>query len=258
MGDSRSFGSKGPARPHLISGVGGLKGEIADLRTDVDTSFTSLETEVRGHVYPQAEMQIDGAPTEGDVVVIGDDTYEFVDAAGNGVVSGGIEVVFTDAADALTGIVAAINTLGTEKVVASVANTDYLHIEAADKRGGTPVPVPGPDIELDETFDSDDAVWNVENLNVYLTAEVKKVTIKIVVDADMLAGAFDIVVPFSAKLATCTIVTDAAGALDGTKAADVNGNLTPDEDNNLVNVDMSGGGAAPVATDIVYIDVVGL
>lgn len=45
---SRSFGDKGPARPHLVKPPSGLKGEVFDLRRDIDSAFVSLETEVDG------------------------------------------------------------------------------------------------------------------------------------------------------------------------------------------------------------------
>lgn len=43
MGNSLLFGSKGPTKPHLAVGSGGLSGEINDLRADVDDFATALE-----------------------------------------------------------------------------------------------------------------------------------------------------------------------------------------------------------------------
>lgn len=43
---SRSFGSRGPARPHLARRRGGLPGEVVNVREDVEAAFDSLETEV--------------------------------------------------------------------------------------------------------------------------------------------------------------------------------------------------------------------
>lgn len=43
MGLSRAFGSKSPARPHLVVGPGGQANEIEKLRSDVDEAFLSLE-----------------------------------------------------------------------------------------------------------------------------------------------------------------------------------------------------------------------
>lgn len=47
MTDSRSFGTQSPRVPHLAQlGTGGLSGEVADLRGDVETAFQSIEQEV--------------------------------------------------------------------------------------------------------------------------------------------------------------------------------------------------------------------
>lgn len=40
---SNSFGSKRPQRSHLIRPGGGLKGEIFDLRKDIDEAFSTVE-----------------------------------------------------------------------------------------------------------------------------------------------------------------------------------------------------------------------
>lgn len=43
---SRSFGNKLPKRSHLVKPGSGLRGEIADLRSDIDEAFESLEGEI--------------------------------------------------------------------------------------------------------------------------------------------------------------------------------------------------------------------
>ena len=40
---SSSFGSKRPRAEHLVRGRRGLKGEVADLRRDVDEAFETVE-----------------------------------------------------------------------------------------------------------------------------------------------------------------------------------------------------------------------
>lgn len=40
---SQYFGAKVPARPHLVRGAGGVAGEVADLRADVDEAFDTME-----------------------------------------------------------------------------------------------------------------------------------------------------------------------------------------------------------------------
>ncbi len=51
MGSSNSFGSKRPARPHLVEGPGGLAREINDLRRDVDEAFVAVESLIAGDVF---------------------------------------------------------------------------------------------------------------------------------------------------------------------------------------------------------------
>jgi hypothetical protein len=45
---SKSFGSKRPALPHLVTGTGGLSGEVSDLRNDIEEAFVTLETPGHG------------------------------------------------------------------------------------------------------------------------------------------------------------------------------------------------------------------
>lgn len=40
---SNLFGAKGPAKPHLVRGKGGLSGEIVDIRADIEEAFSTLE-----------------------------------------------------------------------------------------------------------------------------------------------------------------------------------------------------------------------
>jgi hypothetical protein len=54
---SRSFGTKSPAMPHLVKRGGGLSGEIADLRSDIDEAFTSLEEDVTDVVTTVEELE---------------------------------------------------------------------------------------------------------------------------------------------------------------------------------------------------------
>lgn len=43
MGLSKAFGSKQPARPHLVRGQGGVPGEINELRDQIDDAFLAME-----------------------------------------------------------------------------------------------------------------------------------------------------------------------------------------------------------------------
>ena len=45
---SSAFGSKAAAKPHLVAGSGGIAGEIADLRKDVEEAFVTIEASGAG------------------------------------------------------------------------------------------------------------------------------------------------------------------------------------------------------------------
>jgi hypothetical protein len=47
---SRAFGSKAPVLPHLTAGPGGISGEVADLRRDVEEAFVTIEGAGMGSV----------------------------------------------------------------------------------------------------------------------------------------------------------------------------------------------------------------
>lgn len=51
---SRFFGTQRPEKPHLVRGSGGLAGEIADLRGDVEVGFTAVQAEVDAGIAPAA------------------------------------------------------------------------------------------------------------------------------------------------------------------------------------------------------------
>ena len=40
---SKSFGTKGPERPHLVEGKRGVAGEVDDLRSDIEEGFVTSE-----------------------------------------------------------------------------------------------------------------------------------------------------------------------------------------------------------------------
>lgn len=262
MVDSRSFGGQKAAKPHLVRGSGGLAGEINDLRGDVDEGFKGMETEVAGPGQEQGNIRINVQPTEGDLIDIGADTYEFVDTLAAGV-AGGIEVLVGGAAaTALANIVAAVNGtvdvgtdgdgVGTERVVASIYNTDFLHVEVANRPGGTPVPGTQPDIALAETI-ADSAVWDHGNLN--LTggqSPLRKALHIITVDAVNLAADFDIVVPGLPMSAATILVTDASN-VPTAATFDTGYTLVPAR--NAVTVDLDGATTDPIATDKVYVEI---
>jgi hypothetical protein len=55
MGLSKSFGSRSPARPHLVQGPGGLANEIEQVRGDVDAAFVVME---KGSVIVKFFLQV--------------------------------------------------------------------------------------------------------------------------------------------------------------------------------------------------------
>jgi len=261
---SRAFSAKNAAKPHLVRGQGGLSGEIGDLRADVEEAFTALEGEESGAAVAQANVRLNTQPTAADTISIGGDVYEFVATLGSqtgthiGVLRG------VSAAAALANIIAAINgaaglgttysAKGKENVVASIYNTDWLHIECAVSPGGVVDPGTKPGKVLANTLTSA-VVWDQTNLGMAGgNFGVKRATHVITVDANNLANDFDLVVPGKVVSSSCILVTSAAGAVDATgKAASII--LTNVPARNAVTVDLNGGATDPVATDIVYVQI---
>lgn len=261
---SRAFSSKVPAKAHLVRGSGGLQGEISDLRADVEEGFQSVEGEVSGLGIAQANIRLNTQPTATDTITVGSDVYEFVATLG-AQTAGRIGVLRgATAAAALANIISAINgtaglgttytAKGTSAIVASIYNTDFLHIEAAESAGGIVVPGLKPNIALSDALTAVIA-WDHENLgrtggNVGL----KKVMHQIVVDATNLAADFDVKALGVIVSASVVFVTDAAGVVDTTgKAASII--LTVVAARNAVTVDFNTGATDPVATDKVYLQI---
>lgn len=261
---SRSFGQKAASKPHLVRGTGGLQGEIADLRADTEEGFQAMEGEASGAAVAQANIRLNTQPTALDTITIGTEVYQFVTALGDqagtniGVLRG------ASAAEALANIIAAINGAagqgttyslkGKMNVVASIYNTDYLHIECAVSPGGVADPGTKPNLALADALTA--AVnWDHENLgrlggNVGLKTAVHQ----LVVDAVNLANDFDVKAPGVVVKAQVLYVTDAAGVVDTTgKAASIL--LTVVAARNAVTVDLNGGATDPVATDKVYLEI---
>lgn len=157
-------------------------------------------------------------------------------------------------------LINAINTQGTEPVVASLVNTDYLQIEpaAGGIAGGFPVeqtePSLAPDIALAATL-AGDAVWSSGNLGRVAQANVKRAVIALTIDAVNVAAAFDIEVPFSPLSARLLAHVDADGAFAETTTS---ATYVPVPARNAVTVDCTAGEAPPTATDVLYIEVTGI
>lgn len=264
MGDSRSFGDQAPQKAHLVRGTGGLQGEVADLRRDTDDGFVAMEAEIAEPGQAQANLELDIQATEGDTILIGADTYELVDALGAGIVGGAIEVLIGgSAAQQLLNMIATVNGLadaavspgaGTEAVLASAYNTDFLHIEHAQRAGGALRPGPKPGLALSETL-TDDAEWDHHDLGRTGGDNPLRVVRHVInVDPDNLLVDFDIVVGGVPVLASVALVTDSSDVPDGTgKAASIV--LTIVQARNAVTVDLDSGGTDTVDTDKVYLDI---
>jgi hypothetical protein len=66
MGQSKQFGAKSPAIPHLVRGSGGLAGEIKDLREDIDETFAEQEA---GGGYLRTDEFIDAPAADADYLM---------------------------------------------------------------------------------------------------------------------------------------------------------------------------------------------
>lgn len=263
---SRSFGLKSPAKPHLVASSGGMGGEINDLRSDTEEGFLAMEAEVSGDALAQANIRLNTQPTAHDTITIGADVYEFLAALTDAFTAGGTVKVLrgATAAAARTNIINAINggtglgttytPAGTEAVLASIYNTDYLHITPKDEATGLAVVGTQPNIALSDALTAVVA-WDQENLgNTGGSVGFKKEVHKITVDATNLAADFDVVSQGVIRGAKVLYVTDAAGVVDVTgKAASITVTVVPAR--NAVTVDFNGGGTDPVATDKVYLEI---
>lgn len=247
---SRSFSTQAASVPHLS------KGEIADLRSDVEEGFKALESEVAEPITPGSQLLLDVQPTEGDFITIGTDKYEWVDTAGAGVEAGAHEVLTgADAAEALANVVASINENATINVVASVYNTNYLLVQKAKFPGG-PIDTGNISAVLAESL-TDSEVWANDNLSeIGGEGEFKKARFKIAVTTANLATTFDLIVPGVPVAVSSPLATDDSDVPDTTgKGASVAGACTIVQARNAVTVDLDGGDTDPVDTDIVYLDV---
>jgi hypothetical protein len=87
------FSQKAPANPHMVRGTGGLKGEVADLRSDVKEAFNQLESQggyLRTDEFTNPVVaDVDALKTS---IATAATARAFVDADLNGVV-GGAEMV---------------------------------------------------------------------------------------------------------------------------------------------------------------------
>lgn len=254
---SRNFGLTDVRKPHLIRGSGGVQAEVGTLRDDVEAAIVGLEEETNAPVVANARIRVNTQPVATNTVTIGTEVFEFVAAAGDIAQPTNIPVILTGvsvAADLLA-LVSAINNQGTNNVLASVVNTDYLQVEAADSPGGSPVPYTAPTTVLDATLAGTPA-WSSETLgSASGSVSLKRALLRLVVDATNVAGAFDVELPFTPVGARLVAHTDAGGDL---VAPATTATYTPVPARSVVTVDFTAGATAPTATDIVWVEVTGV
>lgn len=163
-------------------------------RIDAIVTQTNKLPEDTGHVA-QACLFLATLPTDTNTVTIGSDVYEFEGVGANINVLKG-----ANAAASRANLVIAINTLGTELVVADQPTTPAtsVRIRPADRTGGTAQIGAGPSIAVSETLADASDVWNVANLNESGAAAYKKVARGvIVITAESLASLFTLELPFT-------------------------------------------------------------
>jgi len=152
---------------------------------DAIVDQANLLSEEPGHIA-QAVLLIATLPTDTNTVTIGSDVYEFEGVGANINVLKG-----ASAAESRTNLIAAINTQGTELVVADEPGTpaNGVRIRPADRVGGTAQVGAGPDIAVSETLADAADIWNAANLNETGAAAYQKMARgKIVVNATNLAA----------------------------------------------------------------------
>jgi len=162
----------------------------------IDAVMTQVDKlpEDTGHVA-QACLFLATLPTDTNTVTIGSDVYEFEGVGANINVLKG-----ANAAASRANLVIAINTLGTELVVADQPTTPAtsVRIQPADRTGGTKQIGAGTSIAVSETLADASDVWNVANLNESGAPPYKKVARGvIVITAESLASLFTLELPFT-------------------------------------------------------------
>jgi len=140
-------------------------------RIDAAIAQTDKLPEDKGHIA-QAALLIATLPTDTNTVTIGSDVYEFEGAGSNINVLKG-----ANAAASRANLVIAINTEGTELVVADqpTVPANSVRIRPADRVGGTAQIGAGPSIAVSETLTDAADIWNAANLNETGASPYKKV-----------------------------------------------------------------------------------
>jgi len=180
-------------------------------------SYLQLEQVLNG-VIPNAILDLPNAVVDGDYFEVGADLYEW-DNGGGTLQPGAITVLLGGGiADARANAIVAVNTLGTENVLATATATGLM-IQPATAPGGTVVAA-NPSIVLAETIADAADVWlcgavNVNTLGGEAYALKKRCRATIAITAAMVAGAFYRLfdAPFTPARISGILVKTAAGAV---------------------------------------------
>lgn len=233
---SRSFAQRDLVIPHL-----GRRGEN-EMEAVLEDILWDLEKRVDAGQIACATLLLATQPTATNTVTIGSDVYEFDGAGSNINVALGVDVDATRAA-----FVAAINTLGTENLVAEDGTpiADAVTIFKAEEPGGDKVAGAGDSVALAETLADAGDVWNQANMNITGKAEgiQKMCTGEVIIDATNLATEFYLECGF-----TVSKVMWAAFDTNGAPAV-TTATVDPSGTGILVNADA--GATALTATDVV-------
>lgn len=218
--------------------VGVVSGDLSTLDGTVTTN-ASASLDIGGYSYVNLDMP--NQPTAADTLIIGADTYEFDGAGANiNVVIGGT------AADTRQNLVDAINTSGTENIVASLSGGTVVYMLVADAPGGTPVVGAGPSIALTENITDVADVLRQTDFDESGRAPSKHFKTSITCTAENVAGSFVIAMP-EAVTNVMWMAYTATGELIATTSATVAVSA-----GNIV-CDFSAGGSPLVATNVVKI-----
>lgn len=225
--------------------VNGALGNVTHLAISNGIFLGTPGAELRGHIGC-ASLVFSAQPNAADTIDIGADVYEFDGAGVNiNVAIGG------SAAVTLATFVAAINASGTEAVFAEALGTDLV-ISNATIPGGEYLEG-NQNIVLAEAITDIADIWDKDNLNdTGATSYTNKAEGSFTATAIMVAAGspFKVRLPFAAAAASILYKldnVDTFAARETSATVAVNGT-----DATILDFDLDAGGAAVVATDVVY------
>ena len=216
-----------------------VSGGLSTLDGTVTTN-AAASLDIGGYSYVNLEMPTQ--PTAADTITIGaTDVYELDGGGVNINVALGIDVAATRAA-----LVVAINTLGTENVLAGSPGGSVIYLRAADAPGGTPVVGVGPSLAVSVSMAAGGNVLRQTNFNESGRAPSKHLKTSIVCTAENVAGSFVIGTPEAVTSVTWSAYTATGELIEATT-----GTVIASAGNIVCN--FSTGGSPLIATNVVKI-----